>query len=305
MGELLYTNLADRLFHAPGVWQIKQCPDTGCGLLWLDPVPVEDDLPLIYQDYFTHQPRSAGNHGAGRPVIHWLYRALLCTTGLARQRADQLSFYLRGTQPGRLLDVGCGDGGQLVRLRDMGWQVEGQEVDATSAERARGEHGLRVHVGPLRDAGLTDASFDVVTMSHVIEHVHDPVALLKECHRILKPGGSLVAVTPNAKGYGHQRFRSHWMPLEPPRHLYIFSPSTLRRVARLAGFRQEECWTTAAKAQFFFESSQDIERLGRHDVSAHPGVRRGLQALAFQFQALAVHSVRKDSGDECVLRARK
>ncbi len=302
---MLYTNLTDRLFHAPGVWQIKQCPDTGCGLLWLDPVPVEDDLPLIYQDYFTHQPRSAVNPGAGRSVIHWLYRALLSTTGLARQRADLLSFYLRGTQPGRLLDVGCGDGGQLARLRDMGWQVEGQEVDATAAERARVEHGLRVHVSPLRDAGLTDASFDVVTMSHVIEHVHDPMALLKECHRILKPEGTLIAVTPNAKGCGHQRFRSNWMPLEPPRHLHLFSPPTLRHMARLAGFCQQECWTTAAKAQFFFESSQDIERVGRHDVSSRPGVRRGLQALAFQFWALAVHSVRKDSGDESVLRARK
>src|SRR5208282_5538248 len=168
---ILYTNLVDRLFHAPGVWQIKQCPNAGCGLLWLDPAPVEDDLSLIYQDYFTHQPRSSAGRGPGRSVIHWLYRALLCTTGVARQRADLLSFYLRGTQPGRLLDVGCGDGGQLARLRGRGWQVEGQEVDAAAAERARVQHGLRVHVGLLRDAGLADAIFDVVTMSHVIEHV--------------------------------------------------------------------------------------------------------------------------------------
>jgi 2-polyprenyl-3-methyl-5-hydroxy-6-metoxy-1,4-benzoquinol methylase len=157
----------------------------------------------------------------------------------------------------------------------------------------------------LRDTGLADALFDVITMSHVIEHVHDPVALLKECHRILKPGGSLIAVTPNANAYGHHRFRSNWMPLEPPRHLHLFSPPTLRQIARLAGFRQQECWTTAAKAQFFYEASRDIERLGHHDVNAHPGILRGLLALAFQFRAMAVHALRKDSGDECVLRARK
>ena len=77
------------------------------------PRAARNDFPLIYQNYFTHQARSAAGPGAGRSVIHWLYRALLSTTGVARQRADLLSFYLRGTQPGRLLDVGCGDGGQL------------------------------------------------------------------------------------------------------------------------------------------------------------------------------------------------
>jgi len=293
------------MFHAPGVWQIIQCPNATCGLLWLDPVPVEDDLPLIYQDYFTHQPRSPAVRSPGRSVIHWLYRALLCATGVARQRADLLSFYLRGTQPGRLLDVGCGDGGQLARLRDMGWEVEGQELDMAAAERARVQHGLRVHIGALQVVGLPEAIFDVVTMSHVIEHVHDPLALLKECHRILKPGGSLIAVTPNANGYGHHCFHSNWMPLEPPRHLHLFSPPTLRQLAHLAGFSREECWTTAAKAQFFYEASRDIQQAGRHDVTARPGLRRGLQAMAFQFRAMAVQLVRKDSGDECVLRARK
>lgn len=304
-GKVLYTNLTDRLFSAPGVWQIKRCPQAGCGLLWLDPVPIEDDLPLVYATYFTHEPRAIAARGAGRSLVHGLYRGLLCATGLARQRADFQSFYLRGTAPGRLLDVGCGEGGQLAGLQAMGWQVEGQDIDPAAAEQARIQHGLQVHVGSLHDVALPDAVFDVVTMSHLIEHVYDPVALLKECHRILKPGGSVVAVTPNVKSYGHECFQSNWMPLEPPRHLHMFSPTTLVRVARLAGFAEQECWTTAANAQFFAESSRNIERTGRHTVGTRPGLWLGLQTLAFQFWAMAVHAVRRDSGDECVLRARK
>ncbi len=304
-GEVLYANLTDRLFHAPGVWQLRRCPQEKCGLLWLDPVPIKDDLPLVYQNYFTHGPRSFAVRGVGRSLVHGLYRGVLLATGLARQRADLLSFYLRDAGPGRLLDVGCGDGGQLARLRVMGWQVEGQEIDPAAAEQARTQYGLQVHVGPLADLGLPDSTYQVVTMSHVIEHVYDPVSLLKECRRILKPGGSVVAITPNVKSCGHERFRSNWMPLEPPRHLHMFSPTTLREVARRAGYAKQECWTTAANAQFLAESSLNIERTGRHTVGSRPGLYLGLQTLAFQFWALALHAARRDSGDECVLRAKK
>ena len=110
-GEPLYTGLTDRLYDVPGVWQIDRCPKAGCGLLWLDPMPEE--------------------RGLARRVAHWTYHALLRATGLAHQREELFSLYLRGTKPGRLLDVGCGDGGRLARWQAMGWEVEGQEVDAT------------------------------------------------------------------------------------------------------------------------------------------------------------------------------
>ncbi len=106
---------------------------------------------LIYKNYYTHQDKPPAERGLALWVAHWGYRALLWTTGLARQRDELFSLYLRDTQPGRLLDVGCGDGGRLARWRAMGWEVEGQEVDGTAAEQARVRHGLRVNVGPLPD----------------------------------------------------------------------------------------------------------------------------------------------------------
>jgi 2-polyprenyl-3-methyl-5-hydroxy-6-metoxy-1,4-benzoquinol methylase len=304
-GEILYADLTDRLFNAPGVWQIKRCPGEGCGLLWLDPMPEETDLPLIYDNYYTHQDKPTTVRGLARQVAHWAYHAFLRATGLARQREQLFSLYLRGVKPGRLLDVGCGDGGRLALWQSMGWQVEGQEVDAAAAERARDHHRLRVHLGVLPDLALPGSVFDVVTMNHVIEHVPDPLALVQECHRLLKPGGKLIAVTPNVNSLGHHRFGACWRGLEPPRHLHLFSPTTLNRLGDHAGFHSVRTSTTAANAQFLAEASLCTARTGRYRCEAHLEWRLAVQSLLFQFRAMIVHLARKDSGEECVLNAVK
>jgi 2-polyprenyl-3-methyl-5-hydroxy-6-metoxy-1,4-benzoquinol methylase len=304
-GKLLYSDLADRLSVTPGIWQIKRCPTENCGLLWLDPLPEEKDLHLVYQDYFTHQDKPDANRGLTRSIGHWLYHALLRVTGVAHQREELFSLFLGGTPPGRLLDVGCGDGTRLARWQCMGWQVEGQEVDATAAERARNLHGLRVHLGTLSALALPGSTFDVVTMSHVIEHVPDPLALLQECHRLLKPSGRLIAVTPNVNSLGHHHFGSNWLWLDPPRHLHLFSPATLGQLGARAGFPSPQTRTTAANAQFLAEGSLSVARTGRHRFGARMAPGLVVRSLLFQFRALAVRLARKDSGEECVLDAVK
>jgi 2-polyprenyl-3-methyl-5-hydroxy-6-metoxy-1,4-benzoquinol methylase len=268
-------------------------------------MPQEEDLHLVYQNYFTHQDKSLAARGFARRLAHGAYRALLWTSGLTRQRNDLFSLFLHDAQPGRLLDVGCGDGGRLARWQAMGWEVEGQEVDATATERARTLRGLRVHLGALSRLALPGSTFDIVTMSHVIEHVPDPLATLKECHRLLKPGGRLIAVTPNINSFGHRRFGSCWMGLDPPRHLHLFSVLTLGQVGVQAGFLSPQTWTTAANAQFFAEGSLGIARSGRHHFGARMEPGLVVQSLLFQFRAMIAHLARKDSGEECILNAVK
>src|SRR5205823_7950910 len=102
--------------------------------------------------------------------------------------------YLDRVPPGRVLDVGCGDGSRLARLRSLGWDVMGQEMDPKAASRAGETYGVRVHVGPLEGAGFNEGEFDAIVMNHVIEHVHDPVRLLAQCARLLRKGRTLIAV---------------------------------------------------------------------------------------------------------------
>jgi SAM-dependent methyltransferase len=156
--------------------------------------------------------------------------------------------WLPSSLRGQLLDVGCGGGHFLARMRNLGWQVRGVEPDVEAVRLARGHFDLNVFHGTLADARFPANEFDAVTMNHVIEHALDPVDLLRECRRVLKPGGRLVVVTPNARSLGRHRFGRAWRGWEPPRHLFLFTPKTLRLSAERAGLHIETLRTTARLA---------------------------------------------------------
>ena len=194
---------------------------------------------------------------------------------------------LRSVPPGRMLDVGCGSGALLQRMRIAGWEVEGVDFDEKAIDRAWREYGVAVRHGDLRAACYPDGSFDAVTMNHVIEHVHDPIALLAESRRILRPGGRLVVVTPNIASWGHARFGRNWRGLEPPRHLHLFSQKTLAETARRAGFARREVRTACARAYAILLASLELERHGTHTMGGDPSLMDGLRALSLASPGVA------------------
>src|SRR5207249_6934470 len=115
---------------------------------------------------------------------------------------------------------------------------------------------VTVHLGPLASHQFASGSFDAIAMSHVIEHVHDPAGLLRECHRILRPGGLLSVVTPNWSSLGHRYFGRSWRGLEPPRHLQLYTLPTLVRELRQAGFVVETARTSVRIADFIWSWSR-------------------------------------------------
>jgi SAM-dependent methyltransferase len=149
-----------------------------------------------------------------------------------RSRVKTVTRLARG---GRLLDLGCGSGGFLREMQRLsGWQVQGIEVNKDMATFARDRLGLEVREGTLEEARLSDSYFDVVTMWDVLEHLSDPLATLQEIHRILKPSGVLISSSPNAASIDAKVFGRYWIGLDFPRHLYVFSPSTLFDLLRQA-----------------------------------------------------------------------
>lgn len=165
--------------------------------------------------------------------------------------------------PGRILDVGCGLGFFLSAI-DEGWEKHGVEVSGFAAAHA-GSWG-RVFHGTLKEAGYEDSYFDIVVCHHVIEHVEDPVALVNEIHRILRPGGWLVLGTPDFDGGCARRFGENYRLLKDPTHISLFGHESVFRFVRELGFIVE------LDEYPFFESrhfkSENLERLfDREQVS--------------------------------------
>src|SRR5262249_7120392 len=120
----------------------------------------------------------------------------------------------------RLLDVGCGTGATLSVYRRLGWHTHGIELDPDAAAQCRSRR-LNVHRGTVFDAQF-GAEFDLVLLSHVLEHVREPVAVLRRAAEFLAPGGTILVATPNARGVGFALYGSCWFALDAPRHLFLF-----------------------------------------------------------------------------------
>jgi 2-polyprenyl-3-methyl-5-hydroxy-6-metoxy-1,4-benzoquinol methylase len=137
---------------------------------------------------------------------------------------------------GRLLDFGCGGGAFLERMRRAGWQVTGLDISDALAKRVRGELGIPVLTGTLPHPELAEGSFDLITMWQSLEHVHDPLRVLSECHRLLAPGGRLLIAAPNMDSAAFRWCGAAWVGLDLPRHLTHFTPHTLCLMLDRAGF---------------------------------------------------------------------
>jgi ubiquinone/menaquinone biosynthesis C-methylase UbiE len=168
-----------------------------------------------------------------------------------------------GAREGKLLEVGCGSGDMLKLMQELGWHVEGVDFDHKAVENAQ-RKGLHVSHGALEAQAYPDNHFDAITMSHVIEHVPDPVLLLSECYRILSPGGRVVIVTPNSDSWGHAKFASSWRGLEPPRHLHVFNPQSFTILSQKVGFRILKVFTTIRNANAQFIASRSLRLTGKH-----------------------------------------
>jgi len=294
---LLYSNLVDDLFGAPGVLTMRQCQNHKCGTVCLGPGPTEEELSAYYANYYTHDQSVAATNGKN-PLAAWLR----LISGIQRQSDRLYSMYPQSVRSGRFLDVGCGNGDSLLWLKVLGWQVEEQEIDP-KAQSVASSRGLHVHLGKLEQLRLESESYDAILINHVIEHVRDTEVLLVKCRRILVDNGLLVMTTPNAGSLGHRLFGKKWRGLEPPRHLQVFTMDSLARICNNAGFTHVGKKTDPANAVDIPQASL-LLRFRRLNSSLFSGPVRIL-SFGLDLFAFVVHFLKPSSGEELVLFARR
>jgi SAM-dependent methyltransferase len=240
-------------------------------------MPIEEDISKLYETYFTHTSgglfpqsnASAFREYVGKAILASAFgykkqspdgwAALVGYLGMRsrflRERVGSTVSWLDGSERGRLIDVGCGNGEFLARMQELGWDVVGVEPDPRAAGIGREKYGLKIYSEILGTADFPPESLDVATLIHVIEHLTDPVSTLKAAKSLLKKGGRLVIHTPNVFSLGHRWFRQDWRGLEPPRHIFLFSPEALRKVAEMAGFEVVDFRNNSVFADFFWTAS--------------------------------------------------
>jgi len=206
-------------------FSLSRCRD--CGLFYTNPRPDQAHIGPYYQSevYVSH----TGSDAPG--FINSLYRWVRqYTLGVKKRQVEQRN----SLEFRRLLDVGCGTGEFASYMSQTGWEVMAVEPDETTAERARALHGLKVNNEEWLNT--TNERFEVITMWHVLEHVHDLRLRIHSIQQLLMPGGLFVVAVPNPMSTDAQHYKEHWAAWDVPRHLYHFPPKTLREFIESMGF---------------------------------------------------------------------
>jgi 2-polyprenyl-3-methyl-5-hydroxy-6-metoxy-1,4-benzoquinol methylase len=226
-GNASYLRCSDRLQEPLFKnYQLRRC--VGCGLVYLNPRPLSDDAAEHYPEA-GYDPFLSLNSGNG--LFDRAYRISRCFTLAWKQRLVK-----RLTPRGSgILDVGCGTGEFLDALK-TDYQTMGIEPEPNAAKWARERLGLTVYTGGWEALPTGETNFDLITMWHVLEHIPDPLATLRAVAERLTPAGKLLIALPNIAALDAAIYRSEWVALDAPRHLWHFTPATLTRLASQAGF---------------------------------------------------------------------
>lgn len=204
-------------------YTMVRCPS--CGAYYLSPHPSEAQLARAYSDSYYGEKETKFN-----PVYE---KAMDFFRG---GRARLATRYLP-TQ-GKLLDIGCGNGGFLMSVAKRGnYNVYGLEMPGNSALRAAKHPEIALKVGELSPQTYAPDTFDMITLFHVFEHLANPAEQLEIIQSILKDKGQLIVSFPNIDSNQSRKFKGNWLHLDPPRHLQFFTPTDFVELMKKRGFQ--------------------------------------------------------------------
>ncbi len=208
------------------IWECRQCT-----LRFTQNIPDEDDIGRYYQseNYISHSDTNEG-------LINKLYHRVRRRTLNQKRR---LVKNVTGITQGSILDIGSGTGAFLNTMKSGNWNVTGLEPGESARAKSLQLYGLQLESSEKLFL-LRPESFDAITMWHVLEHVHDLHGYINQIATLLKPGGKLFIAVPNYLSYDEEIYRAFWAAYDVPRHLYHFSPASIKELLSLHGLVVEK-----------------------------------------------------------------
>lgn len=200
-------------------FSIWHCED--CSARVTQDVPAQDAIAPYYKsdNYISHSDTRKG-------FVNTLYHLVRKRTLQAKRK---LVVAETGIPKGAVLDIGCGTGAFLHTMQTAGWQITGLEPDDTARQKAAELYALQP-MSPEKLFELQPASFNAITLWHVLEHVHELHAYIKQLANLIAPGGKIIIAVPNYTSKDASIYNECWAAYDVPRHLYHFSPASVRRL---------------------------------------------------------------------------
>ena len=200
-------------------FSIWHCND--CTFRFTQDVPGQAEIGAYYASagYISHSDTKEG-------FINSLYHRVRKYTLVSKRK---LVAKQTGLGTGRILDIGCGTGAFLHTMKEAEWQITGLEPDTTARDKANELYGIQPQE-PGKLFELQPASFDAITMWHVLEHVHELHAYIRQIDKLLAENGKLFIAVPNYTSYDAASYKENWAAWDVPRHLYHFSPAGMERL---------------------------------------------------------------------------
>jgi 2-polyprenyl-3-methyl-5-hydroxy-6-metoxy-1,4-benzoquinol methylase/transcription elongation factor Elf1 len=229
----------DFMFNKKKFYMYSKC--RSCKISFQDPIPdlitINSYYPNDYENYDDPKPYKLSIFEKIRLQYHHGYKNII-KNNLVNKLLSNIIFYdrriINNIPNGNFLDIGCGNGSRLIKMRKLGWNVFGVELN-TFAYKKCVKRNLNVQNIPLENATFEKNSFDVIYMSHLIEHLHNPLEIIKICDSLLKEDGKLYIQTPNLNSLGRLIFGKFWFANEVPRHLILYSHLGIKKLIQSTG----------------------------------------------------------------------
>jgi len=207
-------------------FSIWQC--NACTARFTQDVPAQDAIGVFYvsDNYISHSDTKKG-------IINTIYHVIRKRTLGSKRR---LVINETGILKGEVLDIGCGTGAFLNTMKEADWAINGLEPDALARSKAAELYQIHPQSSD-KLFELKATTFNAITMWHVLEHVHELHAYIKQIGELLTPNGKLFIAVPNYTSTDAEIYREHWAAYDTPRHLYHFSPQSMEKLLSMHGLK--------------------------------------------------------------------